>query len=98
MVESDKEEILTSEKGMKENLLPTGRKLGVVPVKGFSMYKIAYVDGKGGEIPAQYASNFTTLTYATRELKRFLFDLWAVSDKVSSKRKTISLNQDNAIS
>jgi hypothetical protein len=98
MAESDTAtEVLTRAKGLKEQLLPTGRKLGVVPVRGLSMYQLAYSDGKGGEIPDEYKSKFTSYAYAQRELNRFLVDFWDVSDRAQSKKKTITLNHTNAV-
>lgn len=95
----EENEVLTRAECAKANVLPTGRKLGVLPVRHTAMYQINYVDGKGGELPSECKSRFTSIRYAENELSRFVNSLWDVSDKASSKsKKTITLNSNNAVS
>lgn len=99
MVENEAPTVITREPSIADNVLPTGRRLGVVPVRNTAMYQINYVDGKGGELPDDYKGRFTSIRYAQNELSRFVASLWDVSDKAASRsKKTISLNTDNAIS
>ena len=99
MVESETPVVLTREAASKEGVLPTGRKVGIVHVKGTSMYELAYVDSKGGPISDEYRGRFTSLHYAQRELQRYVDDLWDISDRAASRsKKTLTLSQPNAIS
>lgn len=99
MEETELATVIVRAPSVEDNVLPTGRKVGVVPVRNTTMYKLDYVDGKGGEMPDEYKGRFTSLRYAETELRRFVNALWDVSDKVSLRsKKTISLNTTNAIS
>jgi len=79
-------EVLTRDKAIPENVLPTGRKLGILPVKGSGRYMLAYVDGKPGSLPDQYTGTYTGVSQAERDLKRFVSALWDVSDKATKKK------------
>lgn len=94
MAENDSE-VLTRDKAVPHGILPTGRKIGVIPVRGVTMYQIGYVDGKPGTIPDEYSSKFTSIVYAEREAHRFVSDFWDVSDKASSKPKNKTLSLSN---
>jgi hypothetical protein len=79
-------EVLTRDKAIPEYVLPTGRKLGIVPVRGSGHYQIAYVDGKPGSLPEKYAGRYTGQARAKRDLELFLNDLWDISDKATKKK------------
>lgn len=79
-------EVLTRDAAIPKNVLPTGRALGIVPVKGAGRYMLSYVDGKPGSLPDQYTGTYTGISQAERDLKRFLNDLWDVSDKATKKK------------
>jgi hypothetical protein len=79
-------EVLTRDKAIPQNILPTGRKLGVVPVKGKGLYALAYMDEKPGSLPDQYKGTYTGLSQATKDLKKFVHDLWDVSDQATKKK------------
>ena len=99
MAESDLPQVISRQPSVEDGILPTGRQVGVVPVRNRAMYQLSYIDGKGGELPDEYKGMFTSLTYAYTALRRFCNDLWDVSDKAAARsKKTISLNQTNAVS
>ena len=92
-------EVLTREKAIPEGVTPTGRKLGVFPVKGTALYEIKYVDNKPGSIPFEYDGFYTGLIHAQRDLDRFLGKLWDASDAVVEKRrKPLAQSNNNAVS
>lgn len=96
----EENEVLTKDKGLKENLLPTGRKLGIVLVPGTSLYRIKFVDNKQGDVPQEYSGKYTSRVYAEKDLKDYVESFWTMSESVSQKqqnKKTLSLNQ-NAVS
>jgi hypothetical protein len=78
-------QVLTREYAMPLNLTPMGRELGIVPIPASSMWRIGYVDGKGGNVPFELASHFTSLRYAQNNLTLYLLKLWDMSD---SKKRT----------
>lgn len=86
-------EVLTRDKAIREGVLPTGRKVGIVPIRGYNLYEIKYIDGNG-EIPDAYKSRYTALHYADKELKRFLNDFWDISDK-ATRKKTLPLSESS---
>jgi hypothetical protein len=79
-------EVLTREKAQPQNILPTGRKIGIQHVKGTSMYKLHYLDG-AGELPDRYKSFYTGISQANKDLKQFVSEFWDISDKASTKKK-----------
>lgn len=84
-------EVLTRDKAIPENILPTGRKLGIVPVKtGHGLYEITYTDGKGGVVPNDLVGRFTGTRWAQDALNRFLEEMWDMSDKASKKKDAVS--------
>ena len=91
-------EVLSRDKAEKENILPTGRKVGIKHLRGTSMYYLTYVDGKAGDIPSEYQSKFTGLQSAERELRRFVRELWDVSDRSTRRTKAQSSQVANAVS
>ena len=93
-------EVLTKEVGLKENITPTGRKLGVALVPGTTLYNIKYIDNKQGDVPQEYKGRFTSYFYAETALKKYIEQFWEMSEETSRKQKrTISLNQNqNAVS
>jgi len=80
------DEVLTKEKALPLNILPTGRKVGVAHVRGTGMYELKYVDGKGGEVPDEYKSRYTGTHYAMAAAKKFVKELWDISEKASKKK------------
>lgn len=80
-------EILTREKAAPQNILPTGRTVGLAHVRGSGRYKLAYVDGKAGELPKEFAGEYTGINAASRDLARFVSTLWDISDEASKKKK-----------
>jgi len=83
MAEND---VLTKDTAAPKNVLPTGRKLGIVPVKGSGHVQITYVDGKPGSLPERYTGRYTGMTSAEKDLKQFVNDLWEISDKATKKK------------
>jgi hypothetical protein len=79
-------EVLTRDAAIPERVLPTGRKLGVLPVKGAGMFTIHYVDGKPGMLPEKYSGRYTGLLAAEDALEKFLHELWDVSDSATKKK------------
>lgn len=90
-VKQEQPKVLNKVEAIPEGLTPTGRKLGVRHVRGFGMYEVAFVDGKGGEIPDELDSKFTSYERAQRYLESYLLRFW---EKVDSKKKPLS----NAVS
>jgi hypothetical protein len=89
----DENELLVREKAAPLNITPTGRKLGVIPVKGSNMYRVAFVDGKAGDLPDAYAGKYTALHYATAAMKDYVSKFWDQSEaSQSNKKKPLSLN------
>lgn len=88
--------VLTREAAVKENVLPTGRKVGAHQIRGTNLYEVKYVDSISGNIPYPYSGKYTSLRYAEDQAKRYVNDLWDISDK-ASKKKALPLNQ-NAVS
>jgi hypothetical protein len=86
----EESEVLTRDKAIPHNVLPTGRKVGIVPVKGSGMVTIAYVDNKqGGSIPDRYTGRYTGLSMANKDLKKFVTEFWDLSDS-SQKKKPLA--------
>jgi hypothetical protein len=50
------------------------------------MYELKYVDGKAGELPADYAGRYTGIQAAERDLRKLVNDFWDVSDRASKKK------------
>lgn len=94
MAENDTE-VLTSEKAIPLNILPTGRKVGYVPVRGLNMYELRYVDGKPGALPEECNGRFTSIKLAEQAIRNYVSGLWEISDR-SGKKKT-SPNTHNAV-
>jgi hypothetical protein len=84
---SEQTQVLTRSTALPKNILPTGRQVGVVPVRGSKFYELSYVDGKPGTLPKEYQSRYTGIRYAENELKRFVTDFWDLSDKQTVKKK-----------
>jgi hypothetical protein len=80
-------EVLTREKAAPQNILPTGRTVGVLPIKGSGRVKLSYVDGKPGDLPAEFKGEYTGRSMAMRDLARFVNLLWDVSDDQKPKKK-----------
>ena len=79
--------VLTRDEAIPNNILPTGRKLGIFPVKSTGMFSIKYDDDKnGGSIPNRYNGKYTGLSQAKRDLIKFLNELWDVSDSSTKKK------------
>jgi len=79
-------EVLTRQEAIGKDLLPTGRKVGVVSVPGTAMLKIAFLDGPG-TLPDKYAGKFTSRIRAGVEMKKYLAEFWDVSDAATRKGK-----------
>lgn len=92
----EESEVLTKDKAVPQNILPTGRKVGMVHSKGSGRVTIGYVDGKPGKLPEEYQGEYTGLSQAERDIKRFVKALWDVSEKAQTK-KPLSTN-NNAVS
>ena len=92
-----KPEILTREKGIKENIIPTGRKFAVVPDKQLGLCWIKFIDGKGGSIPAELSGAYTGRMRAQQALTDFVTRFWDLSDSASKKPKvTNTVSNANA--
>lgn len=74
------EDVLNRDQAMQENMTPTGRKLGVVLEKQFGLYRVEYIDKKGGELPAEFKGRFTKSMYARQAIDRYLKDMWDMND------------------
>lgn len=83
---AESSEVLTRDKAIPDNILPTGRKVGPIPVRGTAFFTIGYVDGKAGKVPEEYQGNYTGIRQAEKDIKRFVRELWDVSDKAQSKK------------
>jgi hypothetical protein len=80
-------EVLNRVQGLKEGILPTGRKVGIVPVPGTSMYELRYTDGKPGQVPERYNSRFTSQVWANKFKESWLTEFWDMSDQQAAKLK-----------
>jgi hypothetical protein len=80
-------EVLTRENAAPKNILPTGRKVGVMPVRGSGRYRLGYVDSKPGALPAEYQGEYTGIHYAEQALQRFVTLFWDMSDNEQKKKK-----------
>lgn len=85
MAESEVE-VLTRDKAVPQNILPTGRKVGPIPVRGSSMFTIGYVDDKPGKVPEEYQGRYTGIKQAEKDIQRFVRELWDVSDNAKQKK------------
>ena len=92
---AENSEVLTRDKAEPQYILPTGRTVGPIPVRGTAFYTIGYVDGKPGKVPEEYQGNYTGIRKAEKDVQRFVRDLWDVSDKAQTKKP---LANNNAVS
>lgn len=77
--------VLTREIGLKENTLPTGRKLEVVGLSQAGLYKIK-AEG-AGTLPKKFAGTYTSRPRAESDMKKYLREFWDTSDSVKRKEK-----------
>jgi hypothetical protein len=90
------DEVLTRKKGLREGIMPTGRKLGVVPDRQMALHWVQYVDGKGGTLPYELQGSFTGRMKAQQALDEFLVKFWDISENASRKPKVTSNDTTNA--
>lgn len=95
-MEENEVNVLTRDKAVSQNILPTGRKVGVTPVRGTAFVSIGYVDGKPGKVPDEYQGMYTGIAQAQKDINKFVNELWNVSDNATKQAKKPLSN--NAVS
>jgi hypothetical protein len=81
------DEVLTREVGIRNNVLPTGRKLGVVPDRQHGLFWIRWIDGKQGGIPDEIASAWTSPARAQEAIQNYVTRFWNISDNSTKKKQ-----------
>lgn len=79
-------EVLNRSKAIPEGVTPMGRKIGLIPVPLTSFTRLGYIDGKGGLLPQEMQSNYTSIRYAQNSLNEYLKRLWDISDNAKTKK------------
>ena len=80
-------EVLTSAKGLMENISPTGAKYVVEhwPANN-ALWRIRSTNKTGPEA-AEVSGTYTSAARAQQHLTKYLTELWAMSDAVEAKNK-----------
>ena len=79
--------VLTREEALENFTSPMDRTYGVVKDKKQpNLFKIALVDGRGGDIPKEFEGNFTKPLHAEQVIRAHLSNLWDMA-KAKSKAK-----------
>lgn len=78
--------ILERHSAVSNNTSPTGRKLGAVPIIGTASWKIKFVDGIPGEVPADLQGVYTSFTRAQKAINAYLEKFWDKSDLAQLKK------------
>jgi hypothetical protein len=79
-------EVLTRATSVPQNILPTGRQVGIKHTRGVGMYEIKYIDGKPGDLPDEYKGRYTGIQFAEKSIKRLVNTFWDISDKAAKKK------------
>lgn len=86
MAESKAPVAKTKEEGIKLSITSTGRQLGVIPVLGTGLVKIAFLEGPG-KLPDKYNGKYTATHLAKADLDLFVAETWDVAEE-HTKRKS----------
>lgn len=78
----------TLEQGLELNQTPTGRTLGIDGIRGSSLFRITYQDGKQGTLPDKYAGRYTNAGLALTALQSFIRETWEVAEEHTKTKKT----------
>lgn len=73
-------DVLNRDQAMQDSVTPTGRQLGVVLEKQFGLYRVEYIDKKGGLLPSDLAGRYTKGAYARDAIQRYLKEQWDMND------------------
>jgi len=65
----------------------TGRKLGVVVDEQHGLFKVRYIDGKGGALPTRLQGRYTGVKFAMHDLTAFAAETFAIAAEHSPKQK-----------
>lgn len=65
----------------------TGRKLGVVADPQHGLFRVQYVDGKGGGLPTKLQGRYTGVKFAQIDLEAFVEQTHTVADAHTKTRK-----------
>lgn len=83
--------LLTRDLAMAQGYTPTGRKIGIVALSGYNLYRVQFVDNKAGPKDiAEIDSMFTRAEYAKEAMDKYLTAMWEMSDAASRKREVKS--------
>ena len=88
MADGDNLEILQDrDAAIKEGYTPFGRKLGSMMEEQYGLFRVVYVDGKGGALPDVISGKWTSGAACDRDLNIYLQRQWSL---VEAKRKPLS--------
>lgn len=79
--------VLTRGEALKDLTTPTGRVLGVVMEQQYGLYRIGFVDGKGGALPEEISGKYTKGELARADLNNYLNEMWDTSDAAVEKSR-----------
>jgi hypothetical protein len=80
--------LLTRGLAFEKGYTPTGRKIGVVSLSGYNLYKVMFVDDKPGPKDlSDIDSLFTRADYAQAAMDEYLTSMWDMSDAATRKRE-----------
>jgi hypothetical protein len=80
--------LLNRQLAMQQGYTPTGRKVGIVPLSGYNLYKVMFVDSKPGpKDVTDIDGMFTRAEYAKDALDEYLEKMWNMSDAATRKSK-----------
>lgn len=94
--------VLSRDEAITSNTTPTGRVLGVKMLGEYGLYKVKYVDGRGGEVPAEVNGLYTKGEYARADMLRYLSEMWDMSEEAANKarlknhREKVSAEEDQS--
>mgnify|MGYP000938657087 FL=1 len=79
-------EVLTREHGIRNWITQTGRQLGLVNEEwNPSLMRIAFVDGKPGDLPDLLKGHWTKRVIAEGVVNKYLTEFWDMSDSKKGK-------------
>jgi hypothetical protein len=81
------EDLLNAATAIPQGKTPTGRQIGIRYIEGYGLYKLKYIDGQTGTLPAEIAGMYTKSSLADAALKNYLTQAWAESDRIAERNR-----------
>lgn len=77
----------TLAEGLAFGVTSTGRRLGIINTPTHGLWRIAYIDGKGGALPERLQGRYTGTRFAQEDLDAFVTATWnIVTEKIEESK------------